>query len=123
MKIILIYNFIHLFQLFISEFSIKDIFQHIYLLINKEKIKNKRKRKWFKLILISNNYSNPDLILKKKKINLIKDKIQLINCNLKNITSNKCHIDWITSVSDNLISASIGKSINIWYFFSNYTTY
>ena len=50
----------------------------------------------------------------------IKDKykIQLKNCNLKNITSIHCHNDWITSVSifpsGNIISTSADKSIIIY---------
>ena len=47
-----------------------------------------------------------------------KEKIQLKSCNLKNITSIRCHNDWVNSVSTfpsgNIISASGDKSIIIY---------
>ena len=126
---------LHQHQLLISSLTTQKLIEFIIGLIDMNKIEIKEENTNLKLILISTltNHSNVELNLQKKNIisnemidklegfhNIKKDKhkIQLKNCNLKNITSIHCHNASITSVSTfpsgNIISTSFDKSIIIY---------
>ena len=124
---------LHQHQL-LKSLTTQKIIEFIIELIDMNKIEIKEENMNLQFILISPspNHSNVELILQNKNIisneminklegfHNIKDKhkIQLKNCNLKNITSIHCHNDWITSVSifpsGNIISTSNDKSIIIY---------
>ena len=90
-------------------------------LIEKENIKLKAK------IYENKIKENEEKVKILEKINTNKPKIQLIPCNLKNITSIHCHNKCITSVSTfpsgNIISTSYDQSIIIYDIFFNILQY
>ena len=133
-------EYLHQYQLLMKSLTTQKIIEFIIELIDMNKIEIKEENMNLKLILISNlpNHSNIELNFQKKNIisnemidklqgfhNIKKDKhkIQLKNCNLKNITSIHCHNNCITSVSTfpsgNIISTSDDKSIIIYDIFFN----
>ena len=117
---------LHQHQLLMKSLTTQKIIKFIIELIDMNKIEIKEENMNLKLILIStlSNHSNIELNLQKKNIisnemteklegfHYIKDKhkIQLKNCNLKNITSIVCHNSIVNSVSTfplgNIISTS-----------------